>query len=151
MTSNQSTTNAGSRIGSRMPWIRAILIATILLTPLVGSAYKDGLGYMVHGGIGCPAYVAQYEFNQQNRLGEELITMEFSQTHGWIKGYLTAYNAWVKNDLLDVRAGSDTDELEGWLASYCAENLEGDLPDALKAYVNQSTQGAGRPHSFRGI
>lgn len=134
----------------RLP-ISAILLATALLLPNLGNAFKHGQGYMVRGGIGCATFLAQYQHNLQNRIGDDMITMEFSQTHGWIKGYLTAYNAWVKNGLLDVSAGFDADDLEGWVAKYCGENPEADLPDALKAFVNQSLQGNSRPSSERGI
>ena len=80
-----------------------LLFSVVLLAPVIGVAYEPGHGYMVHGGIGCATYTAQYDFNLQKRLGEGMVTMEFSQTHGWIKGYLTAYNAWARNDRIDVQ------------------------------------------------
>lgn len=128
-----------------------LLFSVVLLAPVIGVAYEPGHGYMVHGGIGCATYTAQYDFNLQKRLGEGMVTMEFSQTHGWIKGYLTAYNAWARNDRIDVSAGFGTDDIERWLAGYCEEHQEGDLPDALKEFVKQSIRDPSLLNSSRGI
>ena len=135
----------------RLMGLASVLALVVLLPPVAGLAYESGRGYMVHGGIDCGTYAAQYEQNQHNRIGDGTVTVVFGQTHGWIKGYLTAYNAWVENGLVDINASPSMEETERWLVDYCTENPGHDLPDALKAFVGRSARSVTGRESSRGI
>ena len=90
---------------------------------------------MVRGGIHCVTYLAQYNSNLRTRMSDDQVTAQFAQTHGWIKGYLTAYNAFVDNGMIDIQGAHSGNEVEAWLAEHCEGNRQSDLDDAMKSFI----------------
>ena len=111
------------------------LILAMLLVMSWASLACDSEGkYVVHGGIGCGEYLAQYEFDLQNRM-PNTVTSEFGRTQGWILGYLTAYNAWAENGILDIQQDKSVDEVNQWLAGYCQANPSSELAKAMWGFT----------------
>jgi len=115
--------------------MRTILPLLLALFALTAQASDWQGRYMVRGGIHCVTYLAQYNSNLRTRLAEDQVTSQFAQTHGWIKGYLTAYNAFAENGLVDIQRALSGNQVEQWLASHCEENQQNDLADGMKALI----------------
>lgn len=119
---------------------RLMLLA--LFVAVWPSQASDWQGrYMVRGGIDCVTYLDQFSFDRDNRLAADTVTAPFAQTHGWIKGYLTAYNAWARNGMVDIQGGMNAGAVERWLVEACGSVDTVDLADALRAFVESRRQG----------
>lgn len=110
-----------------------LLLIGCLAWPVHASDWQGR--YMVRGGIHCVTYLAQYNSNLRTRMTADQVSSQFAQTHGWIKGYLTAYNAFAENGLVDIQRSLSGNEVEEWLASHCEGNQQNDLADAMKAFI----------------
>jgi hypothetical protein len=115
--------------------MRTILTLLLALFAMTVQASDWQGRYMVRGGIHCVTYLAQYNSNLRTRMADDQVTSQFAQTHGWIKGYLTAYNAFTDNGLVDIQRAFSGNRVEQWLASHCEENQQNDLADAMKALI----------------
>lgn len=124
--------------------LRTLLVLLLFATSTSAMSYEVGRGYMVHDGIGCGQFLVQYEANLQGSPQPGMVTDQFIQTRAWIKGYLTAYNLWAKNGIMDILQGLSTDQCERKIADYCEANPDHDLPDALRALVNNMLNSEGK-------
>jgi hypothetical protein len=121
--------------------MRKTVLLVLLFAAWPGQASDWQGRYMVRGGIDCTMYLDQFTFDRENRLAADTVTAPFAQTHGWIKGYLTAYNAWARNGMVDIQGGMGAGAVERWLAEACGSTDVVDLADALRAFVEWRREG----------
>ncbi|MGB0683893.1 MAG: hypothetical protein ACPGOV_14365 [Magnetovibrionaceae bacterium] len=115
-----------------------VMITFGICTP---AGAKDQAGaYLVHGKTTCTAYLDAY--SKAVLTGEEDFDgpKETLAAFSWIDGYLTAYNAAVRNGRFSLLGNMTLNQAREWVANWCQSNSKGKLSSAVKALTRFKDQ-----------
>ena len=117
--------------------MRKLILALTLVLCWPGYATakdKDGK-YMSRATTSCGQYVDDYDKDRRERSAPGKVTQSFAVQAGWLTGYLTAYNRWLDNGIVDIAEGVDNDSMEQWIANWCRAHPLEDMGKATEMLI----------------
>ncbi|MDX1593176.1 MAG: hypothetical protein R3298_02935 [Gammaproteobacteria bacterium] len=121
---------------SRARWHLLLPILGYLAAPPLHAIGNLG-GYRSLGATDCTTYLEDYRAARENDGRVVSETGAFATHAGFILGYFSAFNAWVRNDIVDVTDGRPFERLYAMTADYCRAHPGDTLVQALEALVSE--------------
>jgi hypothetical protein len=126
------------------------LILLACTWPPCSAAIGNLGGYRTLGYTPCSEYAADYAASQTPTDLTAASSARFAAHTGFILGYLSAFNAWVVNDIVDITDNQPFAALFATVAEHCRSHPDDQLVQALEALVsklwsNRDPQRVGKP------
>ena len=84
----------------------------------------------------CVTYVDDYDATRNADGTIDRNTPPFASHAGFVLGYLSAFNAWVVNDIVDISDGMPFEQIFALLADHCRSRPDQALVQALEALIS---------------
>jgi hypothetical protein len=114
--------------------IAAVLVALVMAGPAWGA---DGIGFIYIGSDSCGDYLDAYSRTKLTGKSAYSGPHEMWKAEGWISGYITAYNRYVKNGKQNITKSMSQNDVNKWMASWCRDNLTKKMHNGIHALINK--------------
>jgi hypothetical protein len=117
--------------------IIAVLVALVVSGPAWALDNKGN--YITYGVNSCTKYIDVYSRTKLTGRSTYDGPLDAWFSFGWIHGYVTAYNESVRNYRSDIFYSMSMNNAYKWMASWCRDNHQKNVHDALKALISSQS------------
>ena len=115
----------------------ALLVLAACAWPPRADAIGNLGGYRTLGFTPCAEYARDHAAARQPDGTLDSNSGRFAAHAGFVLGYLSAFNAWVVNDIVDITDNRPFETLFATLAEHCGARPDDTLVQALEALVSE--------------